>query len=209
MSLRRAKAARLKISILEHTLKLVGRKSFDDLHVEDICAKVKISKVTFFNYFPQKEDVLLYYFRIWCLHRAVELRDKPREGVAGMYYLFEKLSEDCESHPGVILSLIGYLADLKRPPKPFPVKLEEKQLLYADRADIAHVEILSVDQLFEKFALEAIFRKEITRTSSTRELTNLLSSVFYGVVVSTHVHQQVQLRFYFRRTLDMLLKGLA
>jgi AcrR family transcriptional regulator len=209
MSLRREKAARLKISILEQTLRLVGRKSFDDLHVEDICAKVKISKVTFFNYFPQKEDVLLYYFRIWCLHRAVELRDKPREGVAGMYYLFEKLSEDCENYPGVILSLIGYLADLKRPPKPFPVKLEEKQLLYPDRTDMAHMEILSVDQLFEKFALESIFRKEITRTSSTRELTNLLASVFYGVVVSTHVHQQVQLRFYFRRTLDMLLKGLA
>lgn len=126
MSLRKEKAARLKLSVLDHTIKLIGKKSFDDLYVEEICAKVKISKVTLFKYFPQKEDILLYYFRIWCLKRAVELREKPKEGLAGIIYLFDKLAEECETHPGIILSLFAYLADLKRPPKPFPVKAEEK-----------------------------------------------------------------------------------
>ena len=129
MSLRKEKAARLKLSVLEQTLKLIGKKSFDDLYVDEICAKSKISKVTLFKYFPQKEDILLYYFRIWCLKRAVELNEKPRDGLAGINYLFDKLSEECDVYPGIILSLFAYLADLKRPPKPFPVKLEEKMLI--------------------------------------------------------------------------------
>ncbi|HEY5826689.1 MAG TPA: helix-turn-helix domain-containing protein, partial [Cyclobacteriaceae bacterium] len=157
MSLRKEKAARLKLSVLDNTLKLIGKKSFDDLYVEEICEKVKISKVTLFKYFPQKEDILLYYFRIWCLNRAVELRDKPKEGMQGVTYLFDKLSEDCEDHPGIILSLFAYLADLRRTPKPFPVKLEEKRFLFPDREDIQNIDIQSVDQMFEKFALEAIF----------------------------------------------------
>lgn len=209
MSLRKEKAARLKVQVLEHTLKLIGKKAFDDIYVEDICDKVKISKVTFFKYFPQKEDVLLYHFRIWCLGRSVELRQKPREGMQGVYFLLDKLSEECEYHPGLMLSLIGYLADFKRPPKPFPVKPEEKKLLFPGIEDITSIEILSLDQMLEKFTLEALFRKEITKTSSTRDITSLFSTIFLGSVITAHMTQQHSLKMFFRKNLDNLMKGLA
>ncbi len=208
MSLRKEKAARLKLAVLDHTLKLIGKKPYDDLYVEDICTKVKISKVTLFKYFPTKEDILAYYLRIWCLRRVVELKDKPREGLQGVYYLFDKLSEDMETHPGIILSLVAYLANPKRPVKPFPVKAEEKRLLYPGVADIQNLDILSMDQLFEKFALEAIFRKEITKTASTRDLTNLLISVFYGSVLTAQINQISPLRIFMRRNVESVLKGL-
>lgn len=209
MSLRKEKAARLKVQVLEHTLKLIGKKAFEDIYVEDICEKVKISKVTFFKYFPQKEDVLLYHLRIWCFGRSVELRQKPREGMQGVFFLLDKLSEECETHPGLMLSLIGYLADSKRPPKPFPVKAEEKKLFFLETEDINSIEILSLDQMLEKFALEAIMKKEITKTSSTRDITNLFITIFLGSIVSAHLIQQTPLKFYFRRNLDNLMKGLS
>jgi AcrR family transcriptional regulator len=209
MSLRKEKAARLKVQVLEHTLKLIGKKAFEDIYVEDICEKVKISKVTFFKYFPQKEDVLLYHFRIWCLGRSVELRQKPKEGIQGVYYLLDKLSEECEMHPGLMLSLIGYLSDSKRPPKPFPVKPEEKKLLFTDIEDIVSVEILSLDQMLEKFTLEAIFKKEITKTTSTRDITNLFNTIFLGSILTAHLNQLSPLKLFFRRNLDNLVKGLA
>jgi len=208
MSLRKEKAARLKVQVLEHTIKLIGKKAFDDIYVEDICEKVKISKVTFFKYFPQKEDVLLYHFRIWCLGRSVELRQKPKEGMQGVYYLIDRLGEECENHPGLMLSLIGYLSDFKRPPKPFPVKPEEKKLLFPEVEDISAIEILSLDQMLEKFSLEAIMKKEITKTSSTRDITNLFTTVFLGSVITAHINQQTPLRLFFRRNLDNLVKGL-
>ncbi|HCW05976.1 MAG TPA: hypothetical protein DGG95_01275 [Cytophagales bacterium] len=207
MGLRKEKAARLKLAVLENTLKLIGKKPFDDLHVDEICAKVKISKVTLFKYFPRKEDILLYYFRIWCLRRAVELRDKPKEGLSGIYFLFDRLSEESETYPGIILSLFGYVADFKRTPKPFPVKGEEKKLIFPDRDDILSVEIQSVDQMFEKFTLEAIFKKEITKSTSTRDITLLLNSVFYGSVVTAHINQISPLKIFFRKNLELALKG--
>src|SRR5258705_1862141 len=208
MGLRKEKAARLKLAILDGTLKLIGKKSFDDLLVDEICAKVKISKVTLFKYFPQKEDILLYYFRLWCLKRAVELSDKPREGLTGVTFLFDKLSEDAETHPGIILSLFAYLADLRRNLRPFPVKVEEKKLLYPELANIGTIEIQSVDQMLEKFSLEAIFKKEITKTSSTRDITQALISVFYGSVLTAHINQISTLKVFFRKNLELMLKGL-
>ena len=208
MSLRKEKAARLKVQVLENTVKLIGKKPFEDLYVDDICEKVKISKVTFFKYFPQKEDVLLYHFRIWCLTRSVELNQKPKEGLQGIYYLFDRLSEECEERPGLMLSLIGYLSDLRRPPKPFPVKPEEKRLLFPHNDHVTTIEILSLDQMIEKFTLEAIFKKEITRTSSTRDLTNLFTTVFMGSVVTAHVNQLSPPKLFFRRNLDNVMRGL-
>lgn len=208
MSLRKEKAARLKLSVLDQTLKLIGKKSFDDLYVDEICDKVKISKVTLFKYFPQKEDILLYFFRLWCLRRAVELREKPKEGVQGILFMFDKLAEDCDNHPGIILSLFAYLADLRRTPKPFPVKAEEKKLLFPELPDVPSIEIQSVDQMFEKFALEAIFKKEVTRTTSTRDVTNMLTTIFYGSVLTAHINQLSNLKFFFRRNVELALKGL-
>jgi AcrR family transcriptional regulator len=208
MSLRKDKAAMLKLAILDNTLRLIGKKSFDDLYVDDICKRVQISKVTLFKYFPQKEDILLYFLRLWCLKRTVELREKPREGVAGIYYLFDKLGEDFESHPGIILSMVAYLADLKRAPKPFPVKAEEKKLLFQEIKDIQQLEIMSIDQMFERFALEAIFKKEITKTSSTRDLTTIFTAMFYGLILTAHLQQAEQQKFYFKRNVEIVIKGL-
>lgn len=209
MNLRKEKAARLKLSVLDHTVKLIGTKAFADLHIDEICKKTKISKVTLFKYFPQKEDILLYYFRVWCLRRAVELNEKPKEGTAAILFLFDKLSEDFEKHPGIILSLVGYLADMNRALKPFPLKVEEKKILFTDVKDIHLIEIQSVDQMIEKFALEAIFKKEITKTTSTRDITNILTSIFYGSMVTAQINQMSQPKMFFRKNLELVMKGLA
>lgn len=208
MSLRKEKAARLKLAVLEHTLKLIGRRPFEDLYVDDICKRVKISKVTLFKYFPVKEDILTYYFRVWCLRRAVELKERPKEGIQGVYFLFDKLSEDFDQHPGIILSLVAYLSNPKRPPKPFPLKVEEKRLMFPEIPDVHTIDIQSVDQMFEKFALEAVFRKEITKTSSTRDITNLLTTLFFGCVVTLQMNQVSPSKPFIRRNVEVIAKGL-
>lgn len=206
MSLRKEKAARLKLAILDQTLKLIGRRPYEDLYVEDICQRVKISKVTLFKYFPVKEDILAYFFRVWCLRRTVELRDKPREGVQGIQFLFDKLSEDFDSHPGLILSLVGYLSNPKRAPKPFPLKVEEKKLLFPEVADIQNVDIMSIEQMMEKFALEGVFKKEFTRTSNTKEITHLLMALFFGSVITLQLTQSSQSKQFFRRMLEFVVE---
>jgi AcrR family transcriptional regulator len=209
MSLRKEKAALLKLAILDHTIKLIGTKPFDKIHVDEICKKTKISKVTLFKYFPQKEDILLYYFRVWSLKRLVELKEKPKEGLTGIQYLFDKLSEDFESHPGIVLSLVAYLSDMSRSLKPFPLKAEEKKLLFPAMKDIQLIEIQSLDQMFEKFSLEAIFRKEITKTTSTRDITNSLMAIFYGSILTAHINQISPVKMFMRKNLELLLKGLS
>ena len=81
VGIREKKSAVLKVHILQSTLELLGKKSLKELYVDEICEKVKISKVTFFKYFPLKEDLLLYYYRVWCLENVIKIGTTKKEGL--------------------------------------------------------------------------------------------------------------------------------
>lgn len=208
VGVREKKSARIKLDILIASVQLVGKKSFTDLYVEDICDRAGTSKVTFFKYFPQKDDILLYYLRTWCLDRAVELYHQPKEGIDGILYLFDKVADTYERNPGLILSLISYFTSLSRPPSPFPIKSVERRILYPREEHLDKIQIMSIHQMMEKFLLEAIFKKQITQSSHTKELANLFITVLYGSIVTAHLEQISPIRAFFRRNIDTLLKGL-
>ncbi|MBL6448922.1 TetR/AcrR family transcriptional regulator [Fulvivirga sp. 29W222] len=209
VGVRAKKSARIKVDILIASTQLVGKKSFTELYVDDICDRVGISKVTFFKYFPQKDHILLYFLRTWCLDRAVELYHNPKEGIDGILYLFDKVADTFERNPGLMLSLVSYFTSLTRPPSPFPLKPVERRILYPNEIYLDKIQIMSIPQMMEKFLLEAIFKKQITLSSHTKELANLFITVLYGSIVTAHLEQISPIKVLFRRNIDNLLKGLS
>ncbi|MEQ8927041.1 MAG: TetR/AcrR family transcriptional regulator [Fulvivirga sp.] len=208
VGVREKKSAVLKVQILKATLELIGKKAFKDLYVDQICEKVKISKVTFFKYFPQKEDILLYYQRVWCLENIVHITQKKKEGLARVRALFDAMSVAYDKHPGLILSLVSYLTSLSRPPAPFPLKPIERQLLFTSVENINNYELLSLPQMLEKYLLEAVFLSEIKNTRDTKELSYLFLSSIYGTVITAHLRQVDSLQILMKRNVEALIKGL-
>ena len=206
--IRSIKAAKIKVEVLREMKNLIDKGSFKDLFVSELCDRVRISKVTLFKYFPQKEDILLYYLRIWCLELAVSLKNDPREGLKGIYFITDELSDQFAKHPGIILSLMGYIATMEKISKPFAVKVEERKLLFPKEENLDTIEIKSLEQLIEGFMLEAIFKGEITKRGDTNEIMNLVLSQIYGTILTAHQHRISPLKLYFRRNIDALLTGL-
>jgi AcrR family transcriptional regulator len=58
--LRERKKLKTRESIQREAMRLIGKQGYDQTTVEQIAAAVEISPSTFFNYFPSKEDVVLY-----------------------------------------------------------------------------------------------------------------------------------------------------
>lgn len=203
---REKRASKIRVSILRSTLSLVGKKSFQNLFVDDICAAARVSKVTLFKYFPQKDDILLYYFRYWCLACSAELSKRNLEGMDGLNFLLDRLDATFEKNPGMLLSLISYYASLEKPPQPFPLRPYERKLLFEEEENIEAIHLLSLDQMLDKFLLEAIFKKQITGFSDTRELTNLFLSVVYGTIITAHVKRTESLRVLFKHNIDTIFK---
>lgn len=208
VGLREQKAAKLKVSILKSAVYLLGKNSFSDLYVDQICERVKISKVTFFKYFAQKDDILLYYLRSWCLDRAVELHHKKRVGLKGIYFLFDRMAETYMVNPGLILNLISYYTGHQRPPAPIPLKPVERALLHPSEPNLDHIEIMTIPQMMENFLLEAVFNQEITSTGDTKDLADLFVTMLYGSIVTSHLRQHDNVKQFLRKNVDSLLNGL-
>jgi AcrR family transcriptional regulator len=59
-TLRERKKQKTRESIQREAMRLFGKQGYDQTTVEQIAAAADISPSTFFNYFPTKEDVVLY-----------------------------------------------------------------------------------------------------------------------------------------------------
>ena len=205
--IREKKSAKIKLQVLEVTLRLLGKQSFKDLYVDQICEEVKISKVTFFKYFPQKEDILLYYLRVWCLENIIKNSQKP-EGVDRIKAIFESMGNTYEKHPGLILSLISYITSNTKPYSPFAFRPIERSLMFPEIENVLDFELLSIPQMFEKYLLEAVFLNQIQRNRDTKELSHLFLSTLYGSIITCHLRQVDSINVLMKRNVDVLIKGL-
>jgi AcrR family transcriptional regulator len=59
-SLRERKKLKTREAIQREAMRLFQKNGYDETTIEQIAAAVEISPSTFFNYFPSKEDVVLY-----------------------------------------------------------------------------------------------------------------------------------------------------
>jgi AcrR family transcriptional regulator len=59
-SLRERKKLKTREAIQREAMRLIKKQGYEQTTVEQIAAAVEISPSTFFNYFPSKEDVVLY-----------------------------------------------------------------------------------------------------------------------------------------------------
>ncbi|MBI1767625.1 MAG: TetR/AcrR family transcriptional regulator [Bacteroidetes bacterium] len=192
------KAARLKLDALAHAEKLIGKKPFDDLSVVVLVEKLNITKVTFYKYFRRKQDILHYYFRVWCLRQTVELLKSPKEGLEGISFLSDKLSELYHIHPGIVRGWIYYSGSLSKKQASFVINKEEKKLLFPTIQGIEKMYAPSFEEMITEFISQAIHRKEIPK-GQVQDLTNRVIVVIYGSLMVAHVQPSAQVKDFCKR----------
>lgn len=189
ISLRERKSAKLKLLILSIAKTMLRQHSFQDIHVTDICKKADISKVTFFRYFPQKEDLLLYFMRVWAFKLNIELQKNEIKGLKAVKQIYDRYGDLCENYNSVILHLIKYHAVSPLVLKPISIKKAEKHLLFPNLEGVQQMEVLAFDKLLEKYMLEAIFQTEITKSSDVSDMVSMLLTTTYGSILVAKMKQ--------------------
>ncbi|MDR6227315.1 TetR/AcrR family transcriptional regulator [Desmospora profundinema] len=205
INLRELKKARTKLLLLQTTLDLIGQGSMKDLHVEDICRKAEISKVTFFNYFSKKEELFCYFMGIWGLHRAVEQHLHPLRGIAGIRRIFHRVAEEDLRSSGVMLNLIRFLAGTDGKPDVPPITDAEKQVLYPEWDDITEWDLPHLYELFRHFLQESVEDGEVTAEMPLETLTLVTISQFYGAFLSGHNGGVADMKMHYDMHLRLLL----
>jgi AcrR family transcriptional regulator len=207
ISLRDKKKAIIKLNILNATIELIGNGFINDIQLSDICDKADISKVTFFKYFPRKESIIDYFFRIWNFHLEVDQLRHPKRGLERIEYLFQKVCQTKNAN-NIMLNLISYIASLKKPIAPIEITKAEKIILYPEQEDVLNITVPDLRDIFIRCLDEALQDGEISSNFNPDTIVKALASTFYGIPIVSHIRQENDLWKLYKEKLNLLFCGL-
>lgn len=181
INLRQKKFVNIKKALTEAFIERLKSIRFDEISISDICNEVGISEATFYNYFPQKIDVIFYFAAMHILKSRWILfhEKKDLSSVKKINMIFESFAEQMKS-PFLFFEVTAVLSSQKIMLHPMKLEDFEKKLLFPECENIEDVSLKPIKEIIKELILEAKNKKEINDEISVDELTLLLHSVLIG-----------------------------
>jgi len=178
-TLREIKKAKTKLSLYTAALELMQDKMFHEVMLEQICREAEVSKVTFFKFFPQKEDMLVYFMRIWLTKRIIEIEERGLTGFDTVRLLLRAVAEQAEQMPGMMPSLIAFLSQMKMHPRMPELSEAEVELLFPGQ-EAQGRRSPNMHELFLQAMQEAQQEEQLRPYMVPEDAAKLLFTIFYG-----------------------------
>ncbi|MBN1892223.1 MAG: TetR/AcrR family transcriptional regulator [Clostridiales bacterium] len=206
MGIRETKKGRLKLAILDKTLEMIREKPFESIKVIDICQEVGISEVTFYKYFRKKEEVMMYFMRVWNYKRTVRMRkEKSEKGIAAIYSIFRDIA-NTDNAECIMVSLVSFITAQRE--KPTNVILEDYDKTAIVDGEDPIEEDEDLDWQMACRLREAVENEEIRADINIQEFVKVLSGIFYGVPIISYVSQEGDLSRAYQTALNYLFEGI-
>lgn len=202
--LRELKKARTKVALYEASLSLIEDKMFREVMVDDICRKAEVSRVTFFKCFQRKEDVLVYFMRIWLTERMIEIEAERKRGFAAVRHLLDKVAQHTAIKPGIMPSLVSFLVEMKMHPC-MPQLSEAEVLLLFPGHEEEGEKTPDMFELFHRCMSEAKADGELNRIYTVETAVQVLFTVFYGAFLTAQLYAAPDLANVYETHLQLLL----
>ncbi|GGG72576.1 TetR/AcrR family transcriptional regulator [Paenibacillus radicis (ex Gao et al. 2016)] len=201
--LRELKKARNKVALYEASLSLMGEKMFREVMLDDICREAEVSRVTFFKYFQRKEDLLLYFMRVWLTERMIEIEAEGMSGFTAVRHLMGKVAEQNRERGGLMPSLISFLAEMKMHPSMPEMSKAEILLLFPHHVELGSRSPNMFD-LFRQCMTEAQMSGSLRNGITVERAVQLLFTVFYGAFLTAQLYDSPDVADVYETHLFML-----
>lgn len=213
LSLRERKHAQTKIALAEAVMERLKAKRLEEISVKEVCETIPVSEVTFYNYFPQKTDVLVYILQLWRLemewHFLVWEQEKGNLEMIEAY--FDLAAQSFEEYPGVLSEAIAYFTQKRGCMHFDDLSIAEKILAFPKLPGIEEIHLPSNPKdkkLFEKYIRRAVAAEELPSNIDVKLVTDSIEALFIGSIMAFHLEQPAIIRPLCQGTLKIFWKGL-
>lgn len=209
-SLRERKFARTRLALAEAVTSHLEVAPFESLSVKALCERVQISEATFFNYFPKKEDLIIYLDRLWTLELNWYGRQamQQQRGLAVIEALFRYTSIQVQKKPGLMGEIIAHEARTRERHTGPEITSAERMIAFADLEDIESLPDDSLENLLRSSLQAAIDQGELPENTAIAAAMVALVSIFYGVPLAMQHANPAAIGAMYRQQLSLLWSGL-
>ncbi len=113
IGLREKKKSQSKIRVLQaFTVKLKAGEPFQDISIKEVCLESEISEASFYNYFPQKKDLLAFMIRLWQLGMIADVLSisTGEEGLEFIKNLFFEIVANMQDDHSVLFEALSFVS---------------------------------------------------------------------------------------------------
>ncbi len=209
-SLRERKFAKTRLALADAASHHLEAAPLESLSVKSLCERVQISEATFFNYFPRKEDLVIYLDRLWTLELNWygQQAMKQHQGLAVIESLFRYTSIQIQKKPGLMGEIIAHEArSRERQPGP-EITQAERMLAFSDLDGIESSPDDSLEGLLRDSLQAAIEQGELPENTAISAAMVGLVSIFYGVPLALQHNNPAAIAAMYRQQLELLWSGL-
>ncbi len=209
--LRARKLAQAKSALLEALVERLRTRPFETIPVKELCMAVGISEPTFFNYFPRKTDVFVYFIQIWSLQAAWHARQAllehgPR---AALWAVFEFTGRQMAEQPAVSAEVMAFQARLPREIHARQLTAAERRLALPNVEDVDDLPAVGLDGILPPLIRAAIRANELPRGTDVAGTMLAFATVFFGVPVTLLSSAPEGLLAAYRRQFDLVWSAIA
>jgi AcrR family transcriptional regulator len=212
ISLRERKYAQTKLALLHAAVEKMKEKRLEAISVKELCETIPVSEMTFYNYFPKKTDLLVYYIQItfiemaWYLQHAV----KNKTNLEMVEELFDFASRKVIANPFVMTETLSLLGQERKNPEFEGLSRAEQLLALPDLPGIEEVDVKEtrLETMIEPYLRQAIEQGELPEGTDLNTAVIMTTSIFAGLVMNLHLTEPELIRPLCRRQLRLLWKAL-
>ena len=209
-SLRERKFARTRLALAEVVTHHLENAPLEALSVKSLCERAQISEATFFNYFPKKEDIVVYLDKLWSLELnwyGLQVAGQQK-GLPVIEALFRYAAIQIQKKPGLMGEIIAYQArERTRSPRP-DITPAERAMAFRDLTGIAETDQDSLEMVLRKALQQAVDQGDLPQNTLITAAMVGLVSIFYGVPLAIQHTNPANIGPMYRQQLTLLWAGL-
>jgi len=209
-SLRERKFARTRLALAEAATNHLEAAAFETLSVKALCDRVQISEATFFNYFPRKEDLIVYLDRLWTLELNWygKQASEQRQGLAVIDSMFRYTAIQIQKKPGLMGEIIAYEARSRERHSGLEITTAERLMAFSDLPGIVDLTDDSLESLLRDSLQKAINLGELPENTAITTAMVGMVSIFYGVPLAMQHGNAAGIGAMYQQQLAILWGGL-
>lgn len=197
-----------KQAILKALLERMQKEEFNEIKISDLCEQASISQASFYNYFPQKTDILLYYIQLWLVEMFwVNTVSRKLSGLEAIERLFEDMAEVCISQPKLLTEIISLQVRTKKLNHLNSLSIADKQVAFPNYECVDKIVVEDLGALLLLNIQQAIRNEELPMNSDVTTLIVALSSIFFSVPILFSQGTLAEIKTAYKNQLNLIMHG--
>lgn len=209
-TLREKKYAKTKIALANAFIERLKKTKFSEISIKEVCESVEVSEGTFFNYFPQKVDVVFYYKQIIGLKISWEIKQSwgKKSPWALIEFTFNSIASEL-SQPYLFYEIISLFTAERKKSKEMALIPAEKFYANPGCGGIEDIPVELVEETLLALIKEAKQNGEFKEEIKPEEILLALMTILVGVPLAINIEDFGMLKKYYRLQLAILWKAVG